>query len=445
MAQTKHYDLIVIGSGPGGYVGAIRAAQLGLKTAVVERNNLGGVCLNWGCIPTKALLHNAELYQEAITHGKEWGIMVDPDSVEVDFQKVIGRSRAITGGLNSGVGYLLKKNKIDHYDGHAKITSGRTAGGPCSIEISEASGDYYNGAGGKTTGKLTADNIMVATGARPNQLPFAPCDGTTILSSYDALEIPELPKSMVIVGSGAIGMEFAYFFNAFGTKVTVVEMLERILPAEDDDVSKIAQKSFTKQGITFKTAHTVKGIKTGKTGAKVDIAPADGSGKAESIECEKVLVAIGVHGRFDGLFEESLGLKIEKGHIATDFQLPRTDVPDLGQGDLRNRRRDRPPLAGPREFGRSGRLCRTHRRPPRDSNRLQLDSRLHLLLAADRLDRAHRTGLQGTGTRVRHRRLSAQGPWQGDRGRQDRGHGQDHHQQALRRDPRCTHHRRGCQ
>lgn len=320
MAQTKHYDLIVIGSGPGGYVGAIRAAQLGLKTAVVERNNLGGVCLNWGCIPTKALLHNAELYQEAITHGKEWGIMVDPDSVTVDFQKVIGRSRSITGGLNSGVGYLLKKNKIDHYDGHAKITSGRTAGGPCSIEISEADADYYNGAGGKTTGKLTADNIMVATGARPNQLPFAPCDGTTILSSYDALAIPELPKSMVIVGSGAIGMEFAYFFNAFGTKVTVVEMLERILPAEDDDVSKIALKAFTKQGITFKTAHTVKGIKTGKTGAKVDIAPADGSGKAESIECEKVLVAIGVHGRFDGLFEESLGLKIEKGHIATDFQ-----------------------------------------------------------------------------------------------------------------------------
>ena len=232
MAQTKHYDLIVIGSGPGGYVGAIRAAQLGLKTAVVERNNLGGVCLNWGCIPTKALLHNAELYQEAITHGKEWGIMVDPDSVEVDFQKVIGRSRSITGNLNNGVGFLLKKNKIDHYEGHAKITSGRTSGAPCSIEISEADQDYYHGTGGKTTGKLTAENIMIATGARPNELPFAPCDGKTILSSYDALTVPKLPKSMVIVGSGAIGMEFAYFFNAFGTKVTVVEMLDRILPAE---------------------------------------------------------------------------------------------------------------------------------------------------------------------------------------------------------------------
>ena len=321
MAQTKHYDLIVIGSGPGGYVGAIRAAQLGLKTACVERNKLGGVCLNWGCIPTKALLHNAELFQEAIVHGKEWGIMVDPEKVELDWSKVIQRSRDITGGLNSGVGFLFKKNKIDHYEGHAKITSGRSASGPCVIEISEPDEDYYHGTGGKTIGKLTANNIMIATGARPNDLPFAPCDGDRILSSYDALTIPEQPENVLIVGSGAIGMEFAYFFNAFGTQVTVVEMEDRILPVEDDDISKAAEKTFSRQGITFRTSTTVTDIKTSRNSAKVHVAPAgDKDGKVETLDCERVLVAIGVGGRFDGLFDESLGLRIEKGHIWTDFR-----------------------------------------------------------------------------------------------------------------------------
>lgn len=321
MTQSKHYDLIVIGSGPGGYVGAIRAAQLGLKVACVERNKLGGVCLNWGCIPTKALLHNAELYQEAVTHGSEWGINIDPAGVSVDWGKVIGRSREITGDLNNGVGFLFKKNKIDHYEGHAKITSGRTASTPCTVEISESDDDYYAGTGGKNSGTLTADNVMVATGAAPNELPFAPCDGEKIISSYNALTIPECPKSMVIVGSGAIGMEFAYFFNAFGTKVTVVEMLDRILPAEDDDVSKAALKAFKKQGIEFKTATTVKAMKTSKSGVKVTVAPAgDDKAKGETIDCERVLVAIGVHGRFDGLFDDSLGLRIEKGHIWTDYR-----------------------------------------------------------------------------------------------------------------------------
>jgi dihydrolipoamide dehydrogenase len=322
MPQTKHYDLIVIGSGPGGYVGAIRAAQLGLKTACVERNKLGGVCLNWGCIPSKALLHNAELFQEAIVHGKEWGIMVDPEKVEVDWSKVIGRSRKITGSLNSGVGFLFKKNKIDHYEGHAKITGGRTAAGPCTIEISEPDEDYYRGSGGKTVGTLTANNIVIATGARPNDLPFAPCDGDRILSSYDALAIPEQPETMVIVGSGAIGMEFAYFFNAFGTQVTVVELVDRILPAEDDDISKAAEKSFSRQGIVFKTATTVTDIKTTRSGAKVQIASADGKG--ETLDCERVLVAIGVTARFDGLFDESLGMRVEKGHIWTDYR----DIPE---------------------------------------------------------------------------------------------------------------------
>ena len=190
MAQSKHYDLIVIGSGPGGYVGAIRAAQLGLKVACVERGKLGGVCLNWGCIPTKALLHGAELYQEAVTHGSEWGINIDPAAVTVDWDKVMGRSREITGSLNSGVGFLFKKNKIDHYEGHAKITSGRTSATPCTVEISEADDDYYAGTGGKNSGTLTADNVMVATGAAPNELPFAPCRRRA-----DPLELPRTHHS----------------------------------------------------------------------------------------------------------------------------------------------------------------------------------------------------------------------------------------------------------
>lgn len=317
--SSKHYDLIVIGSGPGGYVGAIRAAQLGLKTACVERNRLGGVCLNWGCIPTKALLHNAELYHEAITHGEEWGIKVD--KVSVDWEKVIGRSRGITDKITKGVGFLLKKNKIDHYDGHARVTSGKTAHGPCTVEIRKADEDYYHGgASGDVQETITADRVLIATGAAPRELPFAPCNGSTIISSYDAMALKKQPKRMVVIGSGAIGMEFAYFYNAFGTEVTIVEMLDRILPVEDDDISKAALKAFKKQGMTFHTGHTVKGIETGKKGTSVTIVDVKDDSKTKSIECDVVLVAIGVVGRYDGLFDESLGIEIDRGHIKTDYR-----------------------------------------------------------------------------------------------------------------------------
>ena len=240
MAGNSHYDLIVIGGGPAGYVGAIRAAQLGLKTACIERDRLGGVCLNWGCIPSKALLHAAELYTEAVTHGKEWGFSFSDH--KVDWTRVIKRSRGITDKITKGVGFLLKKNNVDHVAGHAKITSGRSAHGPCQVELRSPTGDYYHGAGGDVTGTLTADRVLIATGAAPLELPFAECDGKTIVSSYDAMNLPRQPKSMVVVGSGAIGMEFAYFYNAFGTEVTVVEMLERILPVEDDEISKVAER-----------------------------------------------------------------------------------------------------------------------------------------------------------------------------------------------------------
>ena len=318
MAESKHYDLIVIGSGPGGYVGAIRAGQLGMKVACVERDKLGGVCLNWGCIPTKALLHNAEVYREAVTDGEAWGLSIEKHSMEWD--KVIGRSRGITGTLNKGVGFLLKKNKVDHYEGHAKIVSGKSPHGPCRVELRKAGGDYYHGDGGEVTGEITADRVMIATGAAPKELPFAKCDHKTIIDSSDAMNLPKQPKSMVIVGSGAIGMEFAYFYNCFGTKVTVVEMVNRILPVEDDDISKIALKAFKKQGIAFHTGHTVKQVETTKKGAKVTIVEVKDDSKTAEIEAEVVLVAVGVGGRFDGLFDDSLGVVVERGHIKTDYQ-----------------------------------------------------------------------------------------------------------------------------
>ncbi len=319
----SHYDLIVIGSGPGGYVGAIRAAQLGMKTACVERDKLGGVCLNWGCIPTKALLHNAELYFEAIVHGKDWGIQAE--NVKVDWKKVIGRSRDITGTLNSGVAFLLKKNKIDHVQGHAKIVSGKTKDRPVTVEVREADGDYYHGSGGAVKQTLTAERVMIATGAAPKELPFAKHDGKTIIDSQDAMNLSEQPKRMLIVGSGAIGMEFAYFYNAFGTEVTVVEMLDRILPIEDDDISKIAHKVFTKQGMTLHTSTTVKAIELkGERGAKATLVDVNDDSKTQEVEADVVLVAVGVGGRFDGLFDDSLGIEIVKGHIRTDYR----DVPE---------------------------------------------------------------------------------------------------------------------
>ncbi|MBX3375179.1 MAG: dihydrolipoyl dehydrogenase [Phycisphaeraceae bacterium] len=338
VAESRHYDLIVIGGGPGGYVGAIRAAQLGMKTACIERSKLGGVCLNWGCIPTKALLHNAELYQHAIVHGEAWGIKVE--KATVDWEKVIGRSRSITGTLNSGVQFLFKKNRIDHVEGHAKILNGKTASGPCRVEVGDPSGDYYHGGGGPAKSTLTADRVLICTGCAPRELPGSPCDHEVIINSADAMSLKKQPKSMVVVGSGAIGMEFAYFYNAFGTRVTVVEMVDRILPVEDDDVSKVAKRAFEKQGITFHVGTTVKGIEKVKGGAKVTLVDVKDEKKSQVVEAEVVLVAIGVKGRYDGLFDESLGIRLHKDHIWTDYREAkeptyRTSVPGIyAAGDV---------------------------------------------------------------------------------------------------------------
>ncbi|MDP7008210.1 MAG: dihydrolipoyl dehydrogenase [Phycisphaerales bacterium] len=313
MSDQRHFDLIVIGAGPGGYVGAIRGAQLGMKVACIDRDKLGGVCLNWGCIPSKALLHGAELYAELVNHGASWGISAK--EVTVDWDTYIGRSRKITEQLNGGVGYLFKKNGIEHIQGHAHILSGAADTAPCKIEVLASNGDYYNGSGGEVLETITANKILVATGAKPRELPFAPCDNEVIINASKAMTLGEKPTSVVIIGSGAIGMEFAYVFNAFGAEVTIVEMLDRILPLEDEEVSKLAQRAFKKQGMTIHTSSAVQSVERTSDGAEVTFTKGEDQ---HTVQAEKVLVAIGVGPRADGLFDESLGLALHRGYIKTD-------------------------------------------------------------------------------------------------------------------------------
>ena len=430
MPESKHYDLVVIGSGPGGYVGAIRAAQLGMKTAVIERNRLGGVCLNWGCIPSKALLHNAELWNEAVTHGDEWGFSFEKASL--DFQKAIGRSRGVADKLNAGVGFLLKKNKIDHIEGHARITSGAGNGTPCSIELTTADDDYYHGTGSGMNGTVTADKIIIATGAAPKELPFAPFNGTTIVGSHDAMVLPKQPGKLVVIGSGAIGMEFAYFYNAIGTEVTVVEMLDRILPVEDEDVSKAALKAFRKQGITFHVGSMTTAVETSENGATVTIQDSKDTTKTEQLEADVVLVGIGVGGRFEGLIGDGLDLELEKGHIKTDAHSAEeptyaTSVPGIHAiGDVIG-----PPMARPRRFRRSRYLRRTHGWTRYARSGLRLHSRLHLYEPTGRLHRDDRTCSQGSWSRVHRRHVPTECTGQGHRSRPDGRVCQDHRLETV--------------
>ncbi|MBL1216879.1 MAG: dihydrolipoyl dehydrogenase [Planctomycetes bacterium] len=318
MADT-HFDLIVIGGGPGGYVGAIRAAQLGMKTACIERDRLGGVCLNWGCIPTKALLRNAELYTEVAKHGADWGI--EADGLSFKWDQVIGRSRGVADTLNKGIGFLFKKNGITHLDGHARITKG--AGGPnqpCEVVVMDKPG-------GTIRQSLTADRILIATGAEPRELPSAPFDGQVVIAAKEAMTLPTRPERLVIVGGGAIGVEFAYFYNAFGTQVTIVEMLDHLLPIEDADIAKVLEREFKKSKISVKTGYTVNAVDVKKgsgkskkpASASVAISKASDGSKSETIEADAVLVAIGVRGRFDGLFADSLNVETVKDHIKVNY------------------------------------------------------------------------------------------------------------------------------
>ena len=329
MAESQ-FDMIVIGGGPAGYVGAIRAAQLGLNVACVERAKLGGVCLNWGCIPSKALLSNAELVEKMgkAEDQKFWGLKIS-SPVELDWDRIIGRSREVAGKLNKGIEFLFRKNKITHFVGNAKIIKAAAPanGGQCTVEVQEcAVKEELTSAPatpGKTVQTLTAPVVLVATGSVARDLPFAKFDGDRIWGAREAMYNKEKPKKLVVVGAGAIGMEFAYFYNSMGTQVTVVEMMDRILPVEDADISAALAKLYIRHGMTFLTSTTTTAVEKTATGVKVTVAPfvngkADES-KKQTLEADRVLLAVGVVGRTDGLCDPSLGLKLEKGHIVTDY------------------------------------------------------------------------------------------------------------------------------
>ncbi len=306
------YDLIVIGAGPGGYVAAIRAAQLGLKTAVVEREHLGGICLNWGCIPTKALLRSADVYRLALAAG-EYGLTVTEPSF--DIAKIVARSREVAGKLNAGVEFLLKKNKIDVIFGQALLKGAGT------VEVSPAQkaavtpqAPIPKGALGP--GVYNAKNIIIATGARPRVLPGMEPDGQLIWTYFDALKPQALPKSLLVVGAGAIGVEFASFYRTFGVRVTLVEALPQILPAEDAEIAALARKSFERQGIEILTATKVSTVEKRENGVVATLTGVDGA--TRKIEAERLLSAAGVVANVEGLGLEALGVKIERGVIAVD-------------------------------------------------------------------------------------------------------------------------------
>ncbi|HMB89498.1 MAG TPA: dihydrolipoyl dehydrogenase [Rhodothermales bacterium] len=312
MAQNASYDVVVIGTGPGGYETAIRASQLGFKTAVIERNKLGGVCLNIGCIPTKALLKSAELMSYA-NHIADFGLQLE-GTIKPDFPKVIERSRGVANKMNKGVGYLMKKNKIDVIYGQGTLAGN----GKINVEPSE------NMDGEKIGEKQTveAQHIIVATGARAREIPPLPIDGKKIVSYKEAMLQTEQPKRLVVCGAGAIGVEFAYFYHNMGTEVTVIELLDRLVPVEDKDVSKELERSFKKAGIKTMTASEVQGVDTKGKELKVKVKTKKGE---ETIACDQVLSAVGVTGNIENLGLEEVGVKTDRGAIVID-EFGRTNV-----------------------------------------------------------------------------------------------------------------------
>lgn len=299
------YDVIVLGSGPGGYVAAIRASQLGMKTAIVEKESLGGICLNWGCIPTKALLKSAQVF-EYINHAKDYGITVG--APKADFGGMVKRSREVADSNSKGISFLMKKNKIDVVMGTGKLLPGK------KLEVTGADGKKQ---------VLEAKHIIIATGARSRVLPNLPQDGRKIIGYREAMTLPEQPKSMVVVGSGAIGSEFAYFYNAIGTKVTLIEFMPNIVPVEDEEVSKQLEKSFKKQGMEVLTKSEVTAVDTKGKGCVVTVKSPKGEQK---IECDVVLSAVGIASNLEGIGLEEVGIVTDKGKIKVD-QYYATNIP----------------------------------------------------------------------------------------------------------------------
>jgi dihydrolipoamide dehydrogenase len=294
--MSESFDLIVVGGGPGGYVAAIRGAQLGMKVACVEREHLGGICLNWGCIPTKALLRSAEVLHLA-KNGADFGIKVG--DVSFDLDAIVKRSRGVANQMNNGIKGLLKKNKVTHIEGEAAI-AGK---GKLKVKKGDKSTEY------------TAKNIMLATGARARELPHLKADGKLVWTYKHALAPNAMPKKLLVIGSGAIGIEFASFYNELGADVTVVEMMDRVLPVEDADISKFAEKAFKKQGMTIKTGASVTELKKGKDSVTCVV---EQKGKKEEIVVDRVIIAIGITGNVENLGLEDVGIKTDRGHIVTD-------------------------------------------------------------------------------------------------------------------------------
>ncbi len=290
-----NYDIIVIGSGPGGYVTAIRAAQLGFKTAIVEKENLGGICLNWGCIPTKALLKSAHVFNY-LKHAEDYGLNAI-ENPGFDFSKVIQRSRGVAGKMSKGVDFLLRKNKVDVLLGTAKVQKGK------KVAITDAEGK---------TSEYTANHIIIATGARSRELPNLPQDGKKVIGYRQALALPELPKSMIVVGSGAIGVEFADFYHSMGTKVTIVEFMPNILPVEDEEVSKHVERSLKKSGIEIMTNSSVESVDTSGNGVKAKVKTSKGE---ETLEADILLSAVGIAANIENIGLEEVGIQTDKGRV----------------------------------------------------------------------------------------------------------------------------------
>jgi dihydrolipoamide dehydrogenase len=299
------YDIIVLGSGPGGYVTAIRASQLGFKVAVIEKENLGGVCLNWGCIPTKALLKSAQVF-DYLKHASDYGLTVS--SFDKDFNAVVARSRNVADGMSKGVQFLMKKNKIDVIEGYGTLKPGK------KIDVKAADG--------KTT-EYSADHIIIATGARSRELPNLPQDGKKVIGYRQAMTLPSQPKSMIIVGSGAIGVEFAHFYNSMGTEVTIVEFMPNIVPVEDEDISKQMERSMKKAGVKIMTSSSVERIDTSGSGVKAYVKTAKGE---EVLEADMLLSAVGIKTNIENIGLEAVGIATDKDKILVNAY-NQTNVP----------------------------------------------------------------------------------------------------------------------
>jgi len=302
------FDLIILGSGPGGYVAAIRASQLGLKTAIVERESLGGICLNWGCIPTKALLKSAQVF-DYLNHASDYGITLKDGNI--NFENIIGRSREVAAGMSKGVEFLMKKNKIEVIMGSGKLKSANT------LEVTDSKGGKKD---------ITAKSIIVSTGARSRELPHIKQDGKKIIGYREAMTLPKQPKTMVVMGSGAIGSEFAYFYQTIGTKVTLIEYMDNVVPVEDEDVSKQLARSFKKTGMDVMTGTEVTEVKTTAKGCTVNYK--DKKGKEGSIECDVVLSAVGVIANIENIGLEDVGIASDKGKIMVN-EYYETNIPGV--------------------------------------------------------------------------------------------------------------------